>query len=88
MNNSEKYLSPWIQDGKYIYQFYRISVSGKSKFVIYNLGASRLPYTFEYPYNRYFESVTEAKDEFDRLLVLNGYTILTQDQYEKYLLLQ
>ena len=86
-NCIEKYLSPWIDSVGGAF-FMRLSLCGKFEFTIYNTGSAKVPYTFQYPHFRYFGTVDEAKNEFNRLLAINGYILCTEEEFDKLKLLQ
>lgn len=89
-----KHLSPWIRSGNSEHHgAIRKTLRDICVASIYKSNSSITPYYFyEISFRRFerleFRSIDEAKDKYDSLLVEHGYILLTQDEYNKFLLLR
>ena len=97
--NSGKYVSPWLildhmpgkclLNGKQIIMIsYRIEGWGNSPSNKYWVRFKRYDVLGALPYfSDDFSSLDVANDAADRYLVMNGFTFLTEEQWDKYKLL-
>lgn len=84
MKNLSKYLSPWEKTGEIIWSRKSIPVESKKyfKFSIYKQG--NVNYRYTTIAGGLVQTLSEAMDLSDSWFRYQNFTLLTEEQYEKY----